>query len=424
MAYAVLGLLDLDAVVAEEPRRVVHQILERHQYKVALANERMRQAQLFAAMDLAVHPQQVQVDGARTVDLGLLGAVAPQLSLDLHKLVEQHQRRQLGLDLDDGVGKRILARLVGRLALVDARAVGHAGERNLGDHVACGADVVATMPQVGAHGHKRTARLRLGDSPVTVQELRKAGNVVHAHDVGTGLDSAQAHAKRGGIARGRLGHARDGAHKTLLNDTMSQVERSEGYYYGATPDTNLLLDNLKRAKKLPKSTKDERAVRKTEIRNAKKALSESKKALLEKESAEILINELHKFDTPSFQFRINLSRKLTERQVDALDIKNGEYLSAAMSLPEGTKQERSFKKSEIRRARRIEKMPIKIAKKYPNGIAEPNPKELPQALIMPDGTKEERKAKSRAVKAAERSIKRYHTIANEYVQAQKLLDFL
>lgn len=206
-----------------------------------------------------------------------------------------------------------------------------------------------------------------------------------------------------------------------LNDTMSQVERSEGYYYGATPDTNLLLDNLKRAKKLPKSTKDERAVRKTEIRNAKKALSESKKALLEKESAEILINELHKFDTPSFQFRINLSRKLTERQVDALDIKNGEYLSAAMSLPEGTKQERSFKKSEIRRARRIEKMPIKIAKKYPNGIAEPNPKELPQALIMPDGTKEERKAKSRAVKAAERSIKRYHTIANEYVQAQKLL---
>lgn len=67
-----------------------------------------------------------------------------------------------------------------------------------------------------------------------------------------------------------------------LNDTMSQVERSEGYYYGATPDTNLLLDNLKRAKKLPKSTKDERAVRKTEIRNAKKALSESKKPCLKK----------------------------------------------------------------------------------------------------------------------------------------------
>ena len=71
------------------------------------------------------------------------------------------------------------------------------------------------MPQVGAHGHKRTARLRLGDSPVTVQELRKAGDVVHAHDVGTSLDSAQAHAKRGGIARGGLGHARDGAHKTF-----------------------------------------------------------------------------------------------------------------------------------------------------------------------------------------------------------------
>ncbi len=71
------------------------------------------------------------------------------------------------------------------------------------------------MPQVGAHGHKRTARLRFGDSPVTVQELRKAGNVVHAHDVGTGLDSAQAYAKRGGIARGGIGHAETAPTKRL-----------------------------------------------------------------------------------------------------------------------------------------------------------------------------------------------------------------
>ena len=175
----------------------------------------MRQAQLFAAVGLAVHPQQVQVDGARTVGLGLFGAVASQLGLDLHELVEQHQRRQLGLDLDDGVGKRVLARLVGRLALVNLGGVGHAGEWNLGDHLACGADVVAAMPQVGAHGHKRAARLRLGNRPVAVQELRKTRGVVHAHDVGTGLDGAQAHAKRSGIALGGLGHARDGAHKAL-----------------------------------------------------------------------------------------------------------------------------------------------------------------------------------------------------------------
>ena len=71
------------------------------------------------------------------------------------------------------------------------------------------------MPQVGAHGHKRATRLRLSNSPVTVQELRKARDVVHAHNVGTGLDSAQAHAERGGIALGGLGHARDSAHKAL-----------------------------------------------------------------------------------------------------------------------------------------------------------------------------------------------------------------
>ena len=226
----------------------MHQVLERHQHKVALADQRMRQAQLFAAVDLAVHPQQVQVDGARAVDLGLLGAVAPQLGLDLHKLVKQHQRRQLGLDLDDGVGKCVLACLVGRLALVDARAVGHAGERNLGDHVACGADVVATMPQIGAHGHKRTARLRFGDSPVTVQELRKAGNVVHAHDVGTGLDSAQAYAKRGGIARGGIGHARDGAHKTLARHGTHERVAQRRHLGGLALDDDILVGCLAKAR--------------------------------------------------------------------------------------------------------------------------------------------------------------------------------
>lgn len=206
-----------------------------------------------------------------------------------------------------------------------------------------------------------------------------------------------------------------------LIDTISQVESSESCYYRDDPDTSLLAERLRKAKALPKLTKGERSARKAAIKNAKKELSEAKKILGEKESAEILVKELHKFETPSFQYRLLLSKKLTERQIDDLCIKKGDYLSVAMQLPETTKAEKSFKKAEIRRARRIEKMPEKIAKKYPAGIAEPNPNELSDALLMPDTTKEERKAKKHAVKAAEHSVKLYHTIANEYVQAQKLL---
>ncbi len=40
-----------------------------------------------------------------------------------------------------------------------------------------------------------------------------------------------------------------------LNDTMSQVERSEGYYYGATPDTNLLFRQSQTSQKTPKIDK-------------------------------------------------------------------------------------------------------------------------------------------------------------------------
>ena len=77
MAHAILGLLDLDAVVAEEPRRVVQS-----DPRAAPAQSHARRSAdaagaAFAAVGLAVHPQQVQVDGARTVGLGLLERSRP-----------------------------------------------------------------------------------------------------------------------------------------------------------------------------------------------------------------------------------------------------------------------------------------------------------------------------------------------------------
>lgn len=206
-----------------------------------------------------------------------------------------------------------------------------------------------------------------------------------------------------------------------LIDTMKQVESAEHYYYRETPDLSLLNEHLKQAKRLPHDTGADRTVRRSAIREARKELSEAKRVIQEKESAQILVDELNKFDTPALRYRLMVSKKLTEQSVDNLMIQTGEYLLMASRLPESTKKEKAFKRAELRRARRIEKMPQKIAKKYPGGIAEPNPNELPEALLLPDGTKEEQKFKKRAIKAAEHNIKLYHTIANEYVQAQKLL---
>ena len=104
------------------------------------------------------------------------------------------------------------------------------------------------MPQVGAHGHKRATRLRLGNSPVTVQELRKPRDVVHAHDVGTGLDSAQAHAKRGGIALGGLGHARDGAHKALARHGAHERIAQRRHLGGLALDDDILVGRLAKAR--------------------------------------------------------------------------------------------------------------------------------------------------------------------------------
>lgn len=206
-----------------------------------------------------------------------------------------------------------------------------------------------------------------------------------------------------------------------LTDTMSQLEQTEKYYYSDNSDLNALSEHIKKAKALSKRTKEQRSFRKAEIKKAKKAFKKAKDLNTEKSSAEILINELNKFKTPNNIYRINVSEKLVSNHISNLNIKDGEYLALALALPENTRHEKSFKKAEIKRAKRIERMPKKILRKYPDGIAEPNPDELSKALLLPDISRDEKKAKRQAIKTAERNIRRYQSIAAEYVAAQKLL---
>lgn len=68
----------------------------------------MRQAQLIAAVNLAFHPQKVAIECAWPVGARTLGAIAPQPVLDLHELIQQDKRSELGANLDNSVGKGLL----------------------------------------------------------------------------------------------------------------------------------------------------------------------------------------------------------------------------------------------------------------------------------------------------------------------------
>ena len=67
---------------------------------------------------------------------------------------------------------------------------------------------------------------------------------MHAHDIGTGLDRSQAHAKRGGIARGGLGHARDGAHKALARHGAHERIAQRRHFGGLALDDDVLVGRL------------------------------------------------------------------------------------------------------------------------------------------------------------------------------------
>ena len=71
---------------------------------------------------------------------------------------------------------------------------------------------------------------------------------MHAHDVGTGLDGAQAHAKRGGIARSGLSHARDGAHKALARHGAHERIAQRRHLGGLALDDDVFVGRLAKAR--------------------------------------------------------------------------------------------------------------------------------------------------------------------------------
>lgn len=71
---------------------------------------------------------------------------------------------------------------------------------------------------------------------------------MHTHDVGAGLDGAQAHAKRGGIARGGFGHARNGSHKTFARHGAHERIAQRRHLGGLALDDDILVGRLAKAR--------------------------------------------------------------------------------------------------------------------------------------------------------------------------------
>lgn len=187
------------------------------------------------------------------------------------------------------------------------------------------------------------------------------------------------------------------------------------------PDLKLMKAKVKEAKALPAATLETKAARNKAIRAARKGVQAGKKLIEQKGAVSILIDELTKFQKPENIRRVQRAKDLVAIGLTHLSGINPSVLDEAKALPSATKEEKTLKNDEVKRAKAMLKMAKKIRKNYPDGIREPDPETLRKALDMPYATREESRARAKAVKEAEKEIQLFHTTLKPYQDAQKLV---
>ena len=191
---------------------------------------------------------------------------------------------------------------------------------------------------------------------------------------------------------------------------MSAIKEAQKFY----GKEKIAVDKtaLNDAKKLPKSTDEEKEYRKEAIHYAKNLIKEAKEANLAIERAPIIIADLNKFNTEAGRLRIIAAEKVAVNDMLSLYEDAREELKKARALPKATKEEKEIRSDAIKLAK-IKKEATSLIKKYgKENIREPLAEE--KQLILDKET-----PNFFAALAVKRELSRYAKKESVYRRAVK-----
>ena len=210
------------------------------------------------------------------------------------------------------------------------------------------------------------------------------------------------------------------------NDDSSYIEGCEAIikarkYHGLEKINKK--DELKKAKLLPVKTKEEKDARYEAIKKAKQDINEANSYNEEIEIADFVMREINRFETDFGKKQLELCRLIVsggpQHFFDCFD----EATKLACELPEGaTKEERTWRKQEIRNANSLSRSKKLAEKYYPDGIVEFNQQTYEDAYNLPDDTKEKAKIRRKAMKEANAERNLYGTVAAPYLSALRTIE--
>lgn len=178
------------------------------------------------------------------------------------------------------------------------------------------------------------------------------------------------------------------------------------------------------ARALPKNTEEEKEIRAQAIKDAKQAIEDAKTHNEEVEIAEFVMRELNRFDTEFGKKHYELCKKIVDGGAEKFYENSAEIIALAEALPDSSvKEEKMWKKQEIKNARMLISSEHLAAQNYPDGVRIFDPQTVEDAYEMPDDTRENAKIRRKAMKAANKEQNLYSSFAAPYLSAKRTLAF-
>ena len=178
---------------------------------------------------------------------------------------------------------------------------------------------------------------------------------------------------------------------------------------------------LKKAKRMPKSTPEEKSLRSEAIKAAKQEIKEIKERNLAVERAPIIMEDLNKFSTHAGRLRI--------AQAEA-DIRNEHLhyyenaqndLKSARKLPKNTKEEKEIRSDAIKNARIKKEAATLILKYGKENLKEPDKKEKEELLHREHRNFYEAMKNKQEIRAFLKKESVYRRAIKPYTEAESLL---
>ncbi len=221
--------------------------------------------------------------------------------------------------------------------------------------------------------------------------------------------------------------------RTLIEDFKSGKGEKENYVEGCEAvfsarkyaNAEKLIvpkDELRQANILPKNTPEEKADRSEKIKEIKARIAEAEIQNEEIEIAKFVMFEINRFSTDFGRKQLELVKLIANAGSERFYEVYEEALAIATSLPKSNvKEEKIWRKQEVRNANALAKSARLAQKYYPDGNIFYDERIAEDAYNMPDETREEQKARRKAMKKANKEKNIYARVAAPYLSAVRTL---